>query len=59
MYRVKESFAERWIDKDKNADRSEDILAGQGVQFAAASAFWLAAMFVTAYLLLKERDVKA
>ena len=27
--------------------------------FAAASAFWLAAMFVTAYLLLKERDVKA
>ena len=42
-----------------NANRSEDILAGQGVQFAAASAFWLAAMFVTAYLLLKERDVKA
>ena len=42
-----------------NANRSEDILAGQGVQFAAASAFWLAAIFVTAYLLLKERDVKA
>ena len=35
------------------------ILAGQAVQFAAASALWLAAMFVIAYLLLKERDVKA
>ena len=42
-----------------NANRSEDILAGQGVQFLAASALWLAAMFVIAYLLLKERDVKA
>ena len=42
-----------------NANRSEDVLAGQAVQFAAASALWLAAMFVIAYLLLKERDVKA
>ena len=32
---------------------------GKGVQFAAASAFCLASMFVTAYLLLNERDVKA
>ena len=42
-----------------NANRSEDVLAGQAVQFAAASALWLAVMFVIAYLLLKERDVKA
>lgn len=42
-----------------NANRSEDVLAGQAVQLAAASALWLAAMFVIAYLLLKERDVKA
>lgn len=42
-----------------NANRSEEYSRRQGVQFAAASAFWLAAMFVTAYLLLKERDVKA
>ena len=42
-----------------NANHSQDILAGQGLQFLASSAGWLAVLFLLAKLLLEKRDVNA
>lgn len=42
-----------------NANKSEDILAGSYGMFFISCAFWLASMFLLAWLLLRKRDVKA
>ena len=42
-----------------NANRSEDALAGSYGMFFLSCAFWLAAMFLLAWGLLRKRDVKA
>lgn len=42
-----------------NANRREDMLAGQGALFLISSAVWLGVLFLLACLLLKKRDVKA
>ena len=42
-----------------NANKSEDALAGSYGMFFLSCAFWLAAMFLLAWALLRERDVKA
>ena len=42
-----------------NANKSEDALAGSYGMFFLSCAFWLAAMFLLAWGLLRKRDVKA
>ena len=42
-----------------NANKSEDALAGSYGMFFLSCAFWLAAMFLLAWCLLRKRDVKA
>ena len=41
-----------------NANKSEDALAGSYGMFFLSCAFWLAAMFLLAWCLLRKRDVK-
>ena len=42
-----------------NANKSDDMLAGLYAPFFLSCAFWLAAMFLLAWLLLRKRDVRA
>ena len=42
-----------------NSNKSEDALAGSYGMFFLSRAFWLAAMFLLAWGLLRKRDVKA
>ncbi len=42
-----------------NSNKSEDALAGSYGMFFLSCAFWLAAMFLLAWGLLRKRDVKA
>ena len=42
-----------------NANKSEDLLAGQYGGFLLASALWLALFLALAHLLLTRRDVRA
>ena len=47
------------MQQGMNANRSEDMLAGNLLPFAAACAGWLAVAFVIAGVVLEKRDVKA
>ena len=42
-----------------NVNKSEDMLTGRYAAFGASCLFWLAAMFLLAWVLLHKRDVKA
>ena len=56
-------FALLWpyclMQQGMNANRSEDVLAGNLLPFSAACIGWLAAAFVIANVVLEKRDVKA
>lgn len=47
------------MQQGMNANRSEDMLAGNAVPFLLACAGWLAVVFVIAWVVLEKRDVKA
>ena len=47
------------MQQGMNANRSEDMLAGNAVPFLLACAGWLAVVFVIAGVVLEKRDVKA
>ena len=42
-----------------NANKQQDVLSGAYLPFFASCLFWLAALFLLAWLLLRKRDVKA
>lgn len=42
-----------------NANKSADVLAGNYGAFGLSCAFWLALMFLLAWMLLKKRDIRA
>lgn len=47
------------MQQGMNANRSEDMLAGNAVPFLLSCAGWLAAVFVIAGVVLEKRDAKA